>query len=214
MRDPEAIISRYWSRALSAVGLVALAVFVWTRNPYPAAEVDHVAARQAAFDAALAANWQTHPSEDVLGFVRKSVAEELLSRLTIDERNRISQPSCGWVTRRCLDHNRKRGLLACTAYPEDTRVGDIVCRASFPADRRTFPPGGKMLGFVLSGEGCFLTAWSHEGEEWRVRNATSGLVIDAHATAEERIARKGGSDAASLGMAFYPIIAGRPEGCP
>ncbi len=214
MRDPEAIISRYWLRVLAVAGLVAVAVFFWTRNPYPAAEVEHVAARQEAFDAALAANWQAHPSEDLLGFVRKDVAEELLSHLTVDERNRISQSSCGWVTRKCLDHNRKTGLLTCMAYPEETQVGDIVCRASFPADRRTFPPSGKMLGFVLSGKRCFLTTWSHDGEDWRVRSATSGSVVDLNATAENRIAEKGMSDPTALRLSFMPILAATPKGCP
>lgn len=214
MRDPEAFISRNWRRLAGAVAVVVLAIVVWARNPYPAGEVAQVADKQAGLQRALAANWQKHPSEELVAFMGEAAATDLLLRISIDERNRMDPPACGWVTRRCLAENRRLPGLAYQAYPEGTAVGDMLCRATFHPDGPHPVARRDVLGFVVTMEGCFQTVWSRQNGEWQVRAVAEGLVVDQMATLMKRLDREDPGNATAARLAAASLLAKKSDDCP
>jgi len=196
MRNPVAIISRYWRIILLIIVLILLVIHAWMRDPYPALSMAGVEERQKAFNAALASNLRMAPTEDVLAFIPEEKAKDLLSRVSSKERSRIGTSSCGWVTRECLTYNRRRAHNACESYPDDTRIGDIVCRASIPSDRQTFLIYWKGSGRVMAIEGCLFTTWTRKASGWRVRNAQIDFPVD-HVALERARREMTGQDTCS-----------------
>ena len=227
MRNPEAIIKRFWWIILLIAGLILLAIFLRMREPYSPAALARVEERQKAFNVALADNWQRQPSEEVLVFVREENAEKIAFRhlffLSAYERNRISTPSCGWVTDECLRYNRKHSPGNCDRYPEDTQVGDILCRTSFLTDEQAFPSEQGRSSEAAADEGCFLAAWAQENGEWRVRDVSVSVLYRYSATAAARLEAMGAVQSSLLenqevwpsGYSYGITLVYNPlEGCP
>ncbi len=193
---------------------MVLVIAVWTRNPYPAAEIEKVTENQVALQGALADNWQKHPSEQILTFMDEAAAADLLSRFFINERSRLDPPACGWVTERCLTENRRLTGLTCQAYPEGTKAGDMLCRTAFRPDEFRFEARGDVLGFVLTGEGCFLTVWSQENKSWQVRSVADGLEVDLLGTLMKRSDSEDPPSAIAVRMVADRLTAKTSDNCP